>query len=154
MSIEIERKFLVERPPPEVDRGTGQRLRQGYLAEDGDVEVRVRITDSAALLTVKAGRGLSRTEVETQISVDDAQALWPHTGDRRIEKARFRIPVGGGIAELDVYEGALAGLFTVEVEFPSEGDASAFEPPAWFGREVTDDDRWTNAALARHGRPT
>lgn len=153
MSTEIERKFLVDQLPADVDPGPGVRLRQGYLAEDRDVEVRVRITDASSILTIKAGRGLARTEVEAEVGGDDAEALWIHTAGRRIEKVRYRITVDGGVAELDVYGGALAGLSTVEVEFASVGDARAFEPPAWFGSEVTDDIRWTNASLARDGRP-
>ena len=47
----------------------------------------------------------------------------------------------------------LAGLWTVEVEFDSAQAAQDFRPPAWFGAEVTDVDGWSNAALARHGRP-
>jgi CYTH domain-containing protein len=39
------------------------------------------------------------------------------------------------------------------VEFDSEDDAAAFAPPHWFGREVTGQAGWSNAALARHGLP-
>jgi hypothetical protein len=42
------------------------RLRQGYVAEENDVEVRVRIADATATLKVKAGRGLDLTEVEAR----------------------------------------------------------------------------------------
>jgi CYTH domain-containing protein len=59
----------------------------------------------------------------------------------------------GHVAEVDLYAGALAGLCVVEVEFSSETDAAAFIPPAWFGRELTGQRGWNNAALARHGRP-
>ena len=38
-----------------------------------------------------------------------------------------------------------------EVELASEADA--FDPPAWFGREVTDDPAFSNAALAADGLP-
>ncbi|MBI5090120.1 MAG: CYTH domain-containing protein, partial [Actinobacteria bacterium] len=144
-------------PPADV-LGAGQRMRQGYLTDDGDVAVRIRITDDAAVLTIKAGGGLSRTEVELPVDRSDADALWPHTAGRRIDKTRHRVALGGAdqqglVAEVDLYDGDLAGLCTVEVEFDSEADASAFEPPAWFGREVTGDPRWSNAALARHGLP-
>ena len=61
------------------------------------------------------------------------------------------MPSGEHVAELDVYEGTLAGLLTVEVEFDSEDTAQQFAPPEWFGREVTDQEQWSNAALARHG---
>lgn len=152
-TTEIERKFLVATEPAAQNLDDGVRLRQGYLAEDGDVSVRVRITESLAVLTVKAGRGIARTEVETELSPDQAEALWPHTEGRRIEKVRYRIPVDGAVAELDIYEGMLAGLLTVEVEFSSTENANRFQPPDWFGLDVTNDGRWTNAALSRNGRP-
>jgi CYTH domain-containing protein len=79
--------------------------------------------------------------------------LWALAGDRRLEKTRHRIDLDGVIAELDVYAGALAGLTVVEVEFPSRGEAEAFQPPDWFGDELTGDPAWSNAALARDGAP-
>ena len=169
MTTEIERKFILDEVPDASRLGVGQRLRQGYLAVDGDVSLRVRIADGGATLTVKAGVGLSRTEVELPLSTEHAEALWPHTLGRRIVKVRYRVPLDwsdvavaavgavaevGEVAEVDVYDDALGGLSTVEVEFDSEADAAAFEPPRWFGREVTGDRAWTNASLARHGRPS
>lgn len=153
VTTEIERKFLVADLPGDNKLGPGSQLRQGYLAEDGEVQVRVRIAGPAAVLTVKAGRGLVRTEVEAGIGIDEAEALWPHTEGRRIEKLRHRVDVGGRVADVDVYAGPLAGLCTAEVEFPSADDAAAFEPPPWFGRDVTDEAGWDNASLARHGVP-
>jgi adenylate cyclase len=55
--------------------------------------------------------------------------------------------------ELDVFHDALAGLIVAEVEFDSERALSEFQPPPWFGREVTDDVAYTNAALAGKSRP-
>jgi CYTH domain-containing protein len=153
VTTEIERKFLVVELPGAHELGPGTLLRQGYLAEDGDVQVRVRITASSATLTVKAGRGLVRTEVEAVIGADAAEALWPHTEGRRIEKVRHRTPLGDVVADVDVYAGALAGLYTAEVEFASEGEAAAFVAPPWFGRDLTAEPGWDNASLARHGRP-
>ncbi|MEO6126028.1 MAG: CYTH domain-containing protein [Ilumatobacteraceae bacterium] len=153
MTTEIERKFLVDVPPPTDEWGVGVHFRQGYLAEDGDVAVRIRITPKSAILTVKAGSGLTRTEVESNLTIEQGEALWAHTAGRQLSKVRHELPVTGGVAELDVYEGRLRGLLTVEVEFRSEAEANAFWPPPWFGPELTGDGRWTNAALARHGRP-
>lgn len=153
MAIEIERKFVVTAVPEPELLGPGVRLRQGYLAEEGPVQVRVRITEAAAALTVKAGRGLSRTEVELPLGPDEAEALWAHTGGRRIEKVRFRVDAGGHAVDLDVYAGALDGLCTAEVEFASVEEAERFVPPPWFGLEVTTVAGWDNASLARSGRP-
>ncbi len=161
MAPEIERKFLLgEDPAPRLRDQEGQRLRQGYLAVDGTVEVRVRISPESAVVTIKAGRGISRSEVEMPVSATDAEELWAHTLGRRIEKTRYRLrladtEVGGreAVAEVDVYHGDLAGLFVAEVEFESDATAVAFTPPAWFSRELTGDERWSNANLARHGTP-
>lgn len=51
--------------------------------------------------------------------------------------------------ELDIFHGALDGLIYAEVEFPSVEEATAFRPPSWFLREVTEDGAYTNAALSR-----
>lgn len=151
---EIERKYLVpagaevELAPP------GRRLRQGYLALDGAVEVRLRLSGEDAVLTVKAGGGRTRTEVERSLTAEEAAALWPRTDGRRVEKVRHLVPLDGGlVAELDLYEGALEGLRTVEVEFPDDATAAAFVPPAWFGEELTGRPGWSNADLALHGLP-
>jgi CYTH domain-containing protein len=153
MAAEIERKFLVAEPPAADVLGSGVRYRQGYLAAEGDVESRVRIGPDAAWITVKAGRGVTRSEVEVPIPVAEAEDLWPHTVGRRLEKVRFRVPVDGGTAEVDRYAGELAGLWTVEVEFASVAASAAFTPPSWFGPELTDVPGWSNGALARRGRP-
>jgi CYTH domain-containing protein len=153
MTTEIERKWVVNDAPSEGDLGPGTSVRQGYLARDGDVEARIRFAGDEPTLTIKAGKGLERTEVEVSLPTADAEALWSHTDGRRIEKVRYRVPVGGFVAEVDLYAGALAGLCTVEVEFPSRAEAEAFEPPDWFGREVTGDGAWSNASLAERGAP-
>ncbi len=156
MTIEIEKKFLLPELPHSDRLGPGVRIRQGYLAEENGVEVRVRITHHEATLTVKAGTGLARTEVEVSISHQQAEALWQHTAGRQIDKTRHRVTLDdarGSVAEVDMYAGDLTGLCVVEVEFDSESSAAAFVPPAWFGRELTGQPGWSNAALARHGRP-
>ncbi len=155
-TIEIERKFILPEVPHHDILGAGVHIRQGYLAEEGDVEVRVRISSEKATLTVKAGRGVARTEVDVPITVAQAESLWTHTEARRVDKTRHRVTLDealGHVAEVDVYAGDLAGLCVVEVEFSSEVSAAEFVPPRWFGSELTGVSGWGNAALARHGRP-
>jgi adenylate cyclase len=153
VALEIERKFIVDALPGADQLGRGTHLRQGYLAEENDVEVRVRIAEREAVVTIKAGRGLARTEVEVPVDLDAAEALWPHTAGRRNEKVRHRTPVGSSVVEVDVYRGDLSGLCVAEVEFASEAEAASFQPPTWFGREVTGERAWVNSSLARHGAP-
>jgi adenylate cyclase len=151
--VEIERKFLVDRAPDELPEG--EPIEQGYLVigEDG-VEVRVRRRGTATVLTVKSGPGMVRTEEEIEIDERRFASLWPLTDGRRVVKTRHLVPLDAGlVAELDVYGGAHDGLLTAEIEFPSLEASAAFEPPAWLGREVTDDHRFANQALALGGRP-
>lgn len=155
MAVEIERRFVVAHLPDALVLDPGTPMRQGYLTDGGAVAVRLRITAAAAVLTVKAGAGLQRTEVEVPLPADEAEQLWPHTAGRRISKTRHRVPLADGhIAEVDRYHDALDGLVTIEVEFTDVPAAERFAPPAWFGTEVTGRPEWSNAALARNGRPT
>jgi CYTH domain-containing protein len=125
------------------------------LAIDGQVEVRLRVTSASSVLTLKAGSGLARTEIEVPITAADGEALWPHTQGRQLDKVRHRIALPAGeVADLDLYEGRLAGLATVEVEFVDEAAARSFTPPSWFGRELTGKPGWSNASLAARGRPS
>jgi adenylate cyclase len=153
--VEIERKFLVREPPAGLGQGESKRIEQGYIAiADDGTEVRVRRSDGAVTLTVKSGRGRSRLEEEIEIDGACFARLWPLTEGRRLEKTRHLIPTSGRLTiELDVYTGELTGLIVAEVEFDSEDAAEAFEPPEWFGAEVTADARFKNQALACEGRP-
>jgi adenylate cyclase len=95
-----------------------------------------------------------RSESEIELTSEQFDSLWPATEGRRVEKTRRVWPLEGGpAAEVDVYAGRLDGLVVVEVEFVSASEAEAFVAPAWFGSEVTDDDRFKNRRLALDGRP-
>ena len=153
-TIERERKYVVDVVPDGLDLSDHADLRQGYLIATDAASVRVRDAGGGGrTLTVKAGRGAERTELEWTIDRDQFDAAWAHTDGRRIVKRRHRVRIGDHVAELDVFGGDLAGLVLVEVEFASAAAMAAFEPPAWFGRDVTDDGRYTNVALAITGVP-
>ncbi|CAN5152481.1 CYTH domain-containing protein [soil metagenome] len=151
--IEIERKFLLGGLPPTMRLTRREAIRQGYLALDGDTEVRVRLTPKRAVLTIKAGRGEIRTEEELVLDARQGDALWELTEGRRVQKARRRVRVDDAVAEVDEYFGALDGLVVAEVEFADEEASRSFQPPSWFVREVTDDPRYSNRNLASDGIP-
>lgn len=149
--IERERRFLVASLPESLPTPT--RIVQGYLVTH-PVSVRVRRIDDRLILTIKTGSGLARTEIERDLTPDEFDALWASANELQIHKRRHRIALPAGLtAELDLFDGELAGHRIVEVEFTDDATAEAFRPPPWFGREVTDDHRYTNAALAREGWP-
>jgi adenylate cyclase len=153
--VEIERKFLLAEPPDGLDDHPRRRIEQGYLAIGSDgVEVRVRRCDGDTTLTVKSAPGLVRVEEEIVIDGRQFDSLWELSADRRIAKTRYLVPLGGGLtAEVDVYDDALRGLLTAEIEFPSTDASLAFRPPPWLGPEVTGDEAYANRSLAVSGVP-
>ena len=147
MAWEIERRFLVS-----VDEalwfqlGQGHHLRQGYV-RNGDPSVRIRVGEPrGAVLTCKSGAGIRRSEVETVVPEEVAQALFEAAEDRTVEKMRWKI----GPWELDRFFGALAGLSLLEIELDAE-DAPIPESPQQVQilREVTDDNRFVSGHFAR-----
>jgi CYTH domain-containing protein len=151
--MEIEKKYVVRDLPNPQQLAEGERIRQGYLALADNEEVRLRAKGGSFYLTVKTGRGLVRGEYEVVLDASAFEVLWPATEGRRLEKTRHRVPVAGGTAEVDVFDGMLSGLAVVEVEFATIEEARAFVPPPWFGTEVTEDVRYANRSLACSGRP-
>jgi CYTH domain-containing protein len=75
--------------------------------------------------------------------------LWPATAGRRLHKVRYEVPWKNVTIEVDVYHGSNHGLVVAEVEFPSQSSCRKFKPPAWFGREITGEKRYSNVKLAR-----
>ncbi|WEF24798.1 CYTH domain-containing protein [Paracoccus sp. S3-43] len=124
---------------------------QGYLTAATDsVEIRLRREGDDYSLTLKTDGGLTREEREIALGVMEFETVWPATKGRRVEKMRHRGTLPGGRDfEMDVFSGHLAPLMLVEVEFPSEEAALSFVPPAWFGKDVTEDKRYKNKTLAR-----
>jgi CYTH domain-containing protein/CHAD domain-containing protein len=154
MATEIERKFLLDGRPDQLRGLYGERIEQGYVAIAGEVEVRLRRTGDRRLLAAKLGHGELRWETEIALGVNQFDALWPLTESRRLRKTRHRVPLGDELeAEVDLFEGDLAGLITAEVEFESERQSRDFRPPAWLGKEITGEHRYANQSLVREGAP-
>ena len=153
--MEIERKFLIPTLPDDLARYPSAAIDQGYLASTPEgVEVRVRRKGDQCFLTVKHGAKLARTEVELPLAGPQFDELWPLTAGRRLRKIRYDLPGPDGLViELDVYADALAGLQTADVEFPDEPAAHAFQPPEFFGREISGDPLYRNERMAREGFP-
>ena len=152
MAVEIERKFLVTGDGWRMAIVRSRHMRQGYLAS-GPMQVRIRRVEDEAFLTIKGNRkGISRSEFEYPIPVDDADdildSLCLHPP---IDKVRHDVQHGGHLWEVDVYSGRHAGLIVAEVELDAIDEH--FERPAWIGEDVTEDRRYSNAVLAELGPP-
>jgi adenylate cyclase len=158
VNMEIERKFLVEKLPDDLQDYDWAHIEQGYIAIEEGREVRIRSAVTAEgqfhWMTVKDGRGLSRRETEIEISKEQYWQLRPLTGEKRLTKMRRRIPYGDHTIELDIfYANAAISFIAAEVEFADEAGAEAFQPPEWFGQEVTGRPEYSNSYIAINGRP-
>ena len=150
MGIEIERKFLVRNDDWRPQADSGQPMRQGYIGGMDKASVRVRQAADRAWLNIKgATLGIQRREYEYQIPLDDAvEILAELCSGALIEKTRFEVPIGDHVWEIDVFEGANAGLVVAEIELGSpEAD---LQRPDWLGEEVSGDPRYYNACLVEH----
>ena len=146
MNTEIERKFLVKDTSFLKEPHKAMPLHQGYLSTRPTV--RVRTNGETGFITVKGEtHNITRKEYEYTIPLQDAVEMLELCATS-VVKTRHLIPVGRHVFEVDVYEGANAGLVVAEVELASEDEA--FERPAWLGDEVSHDARYMNWALAAH----
>jgi len=146
---EIERKFLV-RDTRCLEGLAGERLVQAYIANTQRAVVRVRVSGKAAWLTIK-GRtvGIVRREFEYPIPLADAEVMIAGLCDGPVvSKQRYLVERGAHTWEVDVFDGANAGLVVAEIELDREDEV--FERPEWLGEEVSHDPRYLNVNLASH----
>ena len=149
MGIEIERKFLVNKEKwDQVVKEKQSLYRQGYIVSDPEKTIRVRLTDKDAFLTIKGlSVGISRTEFEYSIPVDEAQQLLDGFCDSVVSKIRYFITYDNKLWEVDEFLGDNEGLMVAEIELESEEET--FSLPEWVGKEVTSEKKYSNSNLAK-----
>ncbi|MGJ4917747.1 CYTH domain-containing protein [Bradyrhizobium sp. HKCCYLRH2060] len=146
MPLEIERKFLVKSDAWRDQATHSERLRDGLVARQDGLKVRVRCYGNRTTLCVKSGRrGLARDEFEYDIPADHAAVLFAHCAGRILEKTRHYVPAEAGVWEIDVYHDPLEGVVIAEIELPTE--TTVVTLPDWVGDEVTGDPRYGKANM-------
>lgn len=165
--------FLVLQARPAIARGTAEKFEFPIPVEDaialgangvglvesstelslnaemeGGLTARIRLSGNAAYLTLKGKKiGITCDEYEYEIPSTTARLLYfGYANGGRLEKYRYLVPVAGEIFEVDVFGGDLVGLVVAELELPSEDHP--VPQASWLGKEVTDDPRYRNSALA------
>ena len=155
--FEIERKFLILRPARDyLERyAEGTEITQTYLlAAPGETErVRRRGRDGRYVYTHTSKLKLSdlrRIEREEEITEAEYQALLERADPeaRPIEKERWVLNYRGQSFEIDLFPFWQRQAY-LELELENEDQEIAFPPEITILREVTDDPRYTNSALAR-----
>lgn len=146
---EIERKFLIDMDKW-IPADEGLSIRQGYLSAEKGRTVRVRTKGDKAFLTIKGpNTGISRTELEYEIPVEDANLMLDELCLKPlIEKVRHVEEHEGRIWEIDVFSGDNDGLVVAEVELPDENAEVVL--PKWIVKEVSDDRKYFNSSLIKN----
>ena len=139
MPKEIERKFLVSTPPENLENFNSNEIIQGYIFISDDLEIRLRQKGNLYFQTIKSSGDLERSEYEIELTKNQFEKLWPLTSGKRVLKTRYEIDYQNHLIELDIYSESLQGLITAEVEFRSTEESNEFNPPSWFGDDLTKD---------------
>lgn len=149
--VEIERKFLLSKVPPEALEWPFDEIDQGYIPGERLHERvrRVRTPKGEKYFrTIKLGQGVTRTEIEEETSENIFRKLWPLTQGKRVSKRRYRISAGTDVWELDVFKRRKLVLCEIEME---REDAEV-KPPEWLAacivRDVTHEAEFQNVNLA------
>jgi CYTH domain-containing protein len=149
--IEIEKTFLVKQFPKNISSYKSQKIRQGYLSSTfSPLRIRQRGNkfEITKKISLKEGDFSSVNEINIPLIEFEFNKLWPLV-EKSLEKTRHIIPIKNNlIAELDIFEKELKGLFFVEVEFTSQEQMASFNPPNWFGKDITQEDFSANVFLA------
>ena len=146
--MEIERKYLVKQTPENLDKYEQKRISQGYLCTNP--VVRIRRSNEEYFLTYKSRGLMAREEYEMPLTAEAFEHMLPKIDGILIDKIRYMIPLDEKhVAELDIFQGILAPLRLVEVEFESIEEANAFVPPEWFGDDVTNSGEYHNSNLCK-----
>lgn len=145
--MEIERKFLVDKEKwALVEKPAPKQIVQAYLVNTPDKTVRVRIKGDKGFLTIKGATiGITRSEFEYEIPLDDAKQLIAQFAEKVIDKQRYEINVGNHLWEIDEFHGKLEGFILAEIELESEDEKFAL--PEWVTTDVSTDPEYFNSKL-------
>ena len=151
--IERERRFLLNRVPPQADAVRvrhimdhyidGMRLRLRRQTDDDGSEI-FKLTQKVPLPGSGARQGLLTT---IYLNAEEFR-IFAELPGRQLTKARYSVPPFG----IDMFEGSLAGLVLAEVEFDSASEADSLVIPSFVASEVTEDVRFTGGRLVHASR--
>ncbi len=150
--IELELTYLAGELP---DLGglSGTPMEDVYFPDDPSVHPRLRLRrkgDNYELTKkIPVDSSDASRHAEMTISLSEIEYVSLTIGHaRKVTKTRYVVPLGGRAAEVDVFEGALAGLVLIDFEFESEAEMRNFAPPPECLAEVTQEDFIAGGLLA------
>lgn len=155
--LEIERKYLIRYPDREIlDRAFDvTEIVQTYLVsgKGGSERVRKRWNEKGCVYYHTCKQHITNvTRIENERIIDESEynALLKRadTDRKPINKTRYCLESSGQIFEIDVYP-FYTDRAIMEIELDFEEQSISFPQGIEIVREVSDDRRYTNAAMAK-----
>jgi CYTH domain-containing protein len=153
--FELERRFLVPRLPERTAQGRGWLVTDRYIKS---THLRLRRMEpiQGGGTIFKLGQkhapsppDFSRTTITNVYLSPSEYAVLAQLDALELHKRRHPIKHRGRVVVVDVFEAHLSGLVLAEVGFDTTDEMSQpLDLPDWVSREVSEDIRFTGAALA------
>ncbi len=150
-----ERRFLIPSSIARLiqrDQGTGVRVAEGHFSSNPNRSQFVRVDAEGCHLVLlsRGGEGTSAQE-RTEIPRSQAEALLDvRAGKIAYDRSSVRLLPGSEVLLDRVMTPRRVDLVTVILD---EGSSRQFDPPPWFGPEVTDDPAYQSHSIAVNGLP-
>jgi CYTH domain-containing protein len=148
--MSITRRFLLASSLArllEKERG-GRHVTEGYFPDRHEQSIHVRVEEGTGALILVTHGSRGPVEVPADLPRAQAEALLGLVAGR-IEYRRIDLSIGAHNAHLSrVMASEPLDIIAVELD---EEQARAFQPPSWFGPEVTADPIYQSRSLALAG---
>jgi CYTH domain-containing protein len=149
---EIEVTYLAAAIPPGLENCEHKRISDTYFpASAPHAKLRIRQNGDTFELTKKTqadpNDAGNQQEENMVLTLGEYGALAAGEG-RSVTKTRYFLPYNGLTAEVDIFEGPLAGLVIVEFEFESADAKAAFAMPDFCLADVTQEEFVAGGVLA------
>ena len=135
----------------EKERG-GHLVRQGFFPEQPNRSAHVQVAGETGHLILVSQPSASPLEEPVEISRSQAEALLDLT-DGQIEYLSILTDIGSHSAAIQRFV-TPAPLDLIGLVFNHDKSARKFQPPAWFGPEVSGDPSYQVRSIALAGLPT
>lgn len=161
--MEIERKYLINSLPNNIEDYTQLKIVQAYL--NTSPVIRIRKQNNDYILTYKGEGMIAREEHNLPLNASSFEHLLTKADGNVISKTRYLIPLPSPCyktsveqamvfsqnltIELDLFDAPFSPLILAEVEFQSLEEANAFIPPDWFGDDVSLNKNYHNSTMSR-----
>ena len=137
-NIERERVFLLKELPKDLLKFKHIDIKIGDVTLSNDINV-LKIRQKGDTYEIIKKEYISEQEKREYVKPlnEEEFGLLFSVTKRRHAKKRFFYPLDTYICEVDIYVEEMEGYARVEVECDNVGELKAFNPPSWFGEEIT-----------------